>query len=83
MPIAIHTKFLGPTDTRGARVKASVRRPDGSIESVTTPYSYEGDEHAKAADVLRQRYWPDMPMYLAGQTLDGRGNVFTVTPQEV
>lgn len=82
MPIAIHTKFLSPTNTRGARVKATAHAL-GRIESVTIQYDYEGDEHAKAADVLRRRHWPDLPMLLAGATLDGRGYVFAIAPQEI
>ena len=83
MPISIHTKFLGPTNTRGARIKASTRRPDGRIESVTLSYDYDGDEHEAAANALRARHWPDLPMFQAGETLDGRGYVFTIAPREV
>lgn len=82
MPIAIHTKFLGPTNTRGARIKASVRAPGGRIESVIVSYDYDSKGHEKAANALRARHWPAHPMHLAGETLDGRGYVFTIAPQE-
>ncbi len=37
---AIKTRFLGPTDTKGARIKAS-----WSKGSLTIPYPYEMDSH--------------------------------------
>ena len=37
---AIKTSFLGPTDTKGARIKAS-----WSKGSLTIPYPYESDRH--------------------------------------
>lgn len=83
MPIAIHTKFLGPTNTRGARIKASTRAPGGRIESITLAYDYDGDGHEAAANELRARHWPAHPMHLAGETLDGRGYVYSIAPQEV
>lgn len=51
---AIRTKYLCPTDYRGARIKAS--EPDG--QSVTIPYPYElsgEDAHRVAAKALRDR----------------------------
>ena len=83
MPISIHTRYLPATDTRGARIKASTRAPGGRIESVIISYDHEGSEHEKAAHALRARHWPDLPMFRAGETLDGRGYVFTIAPQEV
>ena len=83
MPIAIHTRYLPATERRPSRIKASTRRPDGRIESVIISYDYEGDGHEKAANALRARRWPDRPMFRAGETLDGRGYVFAIAPQEV
>ena len=83
MPIAIHTRYLPATERRPSRIKASVRRPDGSIESVTMPYDYDGDGHEQAANALRARHWPDLPMFQTGATLDGRGYVFAIAPREV
>ena len=49
---AIQTKHLGPTNCRGARIKAS----DEDGNSVTIPYPYEigniEDKHRKAAAAL-------------------------------
>lgn len=83
MPIAIHTRYLPATERRPSRVKASVRRPDGRIESITLAYDYDNDGHEVAANELRARHWPDLPIFRAGETLDGRGYVFTVAPREV
>lgn len=78
MPVAIHTRYLPATDTRGARVKASTYRGHDAIWSVTIPYDHGGREHEKAADTLRAKYWPDLPMVYAGSTSDGRGEVYVV-----
>ena len=58
---AITTRYLGPTNYRGARVKASA----GTYrESVTIPYSYgdqrmDEDAHAAAALLLARKLgWP-------------------------
>ena len=54
----IETKFLGPTNFRGARIKAT---HEGGVKSVTLPYPYElsgVDVHAVAAVALaRQLDW--------------------------
>ncbi len=49
--VAITTKYLGPTDHRGSRVRASI----ASGESITIPYSYYlsgEDVHKEAALAL-------------------------------
>lgn len=38
--IAIYTKYLGPTNTKGSRVKAYAH---GDNRSVTIPYDYSGN----------------------------------------
>jgi len=51
---AIETHYLGATNTRGSRIKAT--EPDG--QSVTIPYPYElsGEAvHRHAAEALRDR----------------------------
>lgn len=69
---AIETKYLGPTDGRGARIKAW----DSDNNQVTIPYPYElsgEDVHRKAAEALCAKMnWP-------GQLVGGatkRGYVF-------
>ena len=50
---AIKTRFLGPTETKGARIKAS-----WSKGSLTIPYPYEMDRqggHQQAARLLFSR----------------------------
>ena len=50
---SIQTKYLPPTDTKGARIKAS-----WSKGSLTIPYPYEKDEregHQQAARMLFDR----------------------------
>lgn len=83
MPIAIHTRYLPATERRPIRIKASTRAPGGRIESIVITYDYDGCGHEKAAHELRARHWPRHAMYLAGDTLDGRGYVFTISPREV
>ena len=51
---AIQTKYLGPSNFRGARIKAF----DCDGNSVTIPYPYElsgEDVHRKAAEALRDK----------------------------
>ena len=78
MPVAIHTRYLPATNTRGARVKASTYRGRDAVWSATVHYDYSGREHEQAAEALRARHWPDLPMVYAGATIDGRGDVYVV-----
>lgn len=54
---AIETRFLGATNYRGARIKASCQ-----ADSVTIPYSYEGAEHMEhwraAQKLIEKMNWP-------------------------
>jgi hypothetical protein len=53
MTQAIETKYIGPTNTKGARIKASAW-----AGSVTIPYDYSGTEkaHWRAALALIEKY---------------------------
>jgi hypothetical protein len=46
--IAIRTKYLGPTDTRGARIRAT-----GGGRSITRPYDYAANREERHAAVAR------------------------------
>jgi hypothetical protein len=51
---AIQTKYIGPTNFRGSRIKAS----DGDKNSITISYPHElsgEDVHRKAAEALRDK----------------------------
>ena len=56
--VAIQTKFLGPTDHRGDRIKATAMDKtfsDGVKKSVTIPYDYGAtteQRHRQAAELL-------------------------------
>ena len=51
---AIVTKYIGPTNTKGARIKAIA-----AGGSVTVPFDYEGNEHEIAAKALCAKFgWP-------------------------
>ena len=86
MPIAIHTKYIGPSNTKGARIKATIRRDKKTRWSVTVPFDHSLDceqRHAHAAFTLIGKYLPSTlyeTLYLAGSTLDNAGYVFTVCP---
>lgn len=65
---AIVTKYLGPTDSRGARVKASAE-----AGSVSVPWDYEldaADNHIAAAEKYAQKYGWD-GAWFGGGTKDG------------
>jgi hypothetical protein len=70
---AIATKYLGPTDTRGARIKASCEA--GSV-TVAWDHGLNVDQnHAAAATSLASKLgWDDSPM--AGGALPGMGYAF-------
>ena len=77
--IAIHTKYLGPTDTRGARIKASVYRSKDVTFSVTVGYDHSADDPFElAARALAAKHWPGKVARYVGATLDGNGNVYTL-----
>lgn len=69
---AIETKYLSPTNTKGARIKASAQ-----AGSVIVSYSYEGLEQAHdialRALVTRLGWWG---VWARGGKVDGRGNVY-------
>lgn len=79
---AIVTKYFGPTNARGSRIKASAE-----AGSVTVAYDHALDNlenHAKAAATLAKK-WGWGGKYVAGGTSDGyvfvnreAGDAFTV-----
>ena len=73
---AITTKFLGATNTKPARIKAT----SGSGISVTVSYDYgntEVKEHAQAVIALCKKLnWMDRGPFLMGGTKDGYCAVF-------
>lgn len=70
---AITTKFLGPTDTRGSRVKATA-----GAGSITVGWDYalnSRENHAAAAQALaRKMEWTGA--WVSGGLPDGKGDVF-------
>jgi hypothetical protein len=80
--IAIHTKYISPTNTRGSRVKAYTCG-SGSIKGfeVTIPYPYElSGEHVHFAAVKAQIKKHGLNWNLEGMrygdSADGRGFSF-------
>lgn len=73
----IETRYIGPTNTRGSRIKAKA----SGGESVTIPLDYgmtTYHAHAKAADALRVKLgWDAMFMAEA----KGTGYVFAFPPE--
>jgi len=43
---AIKTKYLAPTNTKGARIQASIKDGNGKTTRKTYPYRYELDNEA-------------------------------------
>jgi hypothetical protein len=51
---AIQTKYIGPTNFRGSRIKAS--DGDGNYLTISYPYELNSTEaHRKAAEMLRDK----------------------------
>ena len=80
--IAIHTKYIGPTNTRGARIKAyTVGYVDHKGFSCTIPYPYalSGERcHFQAVVALVDKHKLDWTVseMCYGDSADGRGYVF-------
>lgn len=59
---AIRTKFIGPTNTKGSRIKAD----DGDGNSITVSFDYAtNNHHWRAADALARK------MGWSGQLIEG------------
>ena len=73
---AIVTRYLGPTNFRGARVKASAQ-----AGSVTIPWSHELDvdeNHEKAAVALAFKFGWKYRKLAGGGLPDGKGNAYVM-----
>lgn len=78
MPIAIHTRAIPATATLPGRIRAYVRR-GGRVAYVTLARgSFDDDDHKAAALALAAQYWPGRAIVRCGETLDGRGDVYTL-----
>ena len=76
--IAIHTKYLSPTSTKGARIKAYCY---GDL-SVTIPFNYDlrdVEAHFEAVKALKEKYdatfW-DISDMRCGTSADNTGYAF-------
>ena len=75
---AIHTKYISPSNTRGARIKAYTS--DG--RSVTVSYDHALDSekaHFQAAQAFAEKhfkYAPDTKRMAFGGSADGKGYCF-------
>lgn len=77
---AIETRFIGPTNYRGSRVKAKAQAGSVTIE---WDHAIGVDEnHMRAAQALADRYgWSDRGgMWIGGGRADSRGNVYVWCP---
>lgn len=76
--IAIHTKYIGPTDTRGSRVKAYTS--DGRSVTVSYDNGLESVKaHFQAVRVFADKhlkYAPDISRMAYGDSADGKGYCF-------
>lgn len=80
---AIITKFIGPTNTRGARIKATWQRFDGEVKRVLS-YDHkvsERDNHAAAAMALVREYSDGGNNWTAGELPNG-GYAFVMLGEE-
>lgn len=79
--IAIHTKYIPPTNTRGAKIKAYTVRTDNRNFEATISYPYEFDGvacHFEAVKALVEKNnlnWDTKNMRY-GDSADGRGFSF-------
>ena len=87
MSLAIHTKYIGPSNTRGARIKATCTRDKDSKWTAIVSFEYGSDSqtrHSLAAQALLVKYAPQLQseqLWCCGNTLDNLGYVFSVYPE--
>lgn len=80
--IAIHTKFIGPTNTRGARIKAYTADwgdRKGFTATITYPHQLSGEQcHFEAVKALVKKNGLDWNLegMRYGDSADGRGFCF-------
>ena len=87
MSLAIHTRYIGPTDKKQSRVKAIVRH--NNLWSFTATVNFDwtlGSEsaHRLAAIALIEKHFPESvgtTMLCVGNTIDNKGYVFAMIPQ--
>nr|AMP48245.1 hypothetical protein [uncultured bacterium]AMP48344.1 hypothetical protein [uncultured bacterium] len=79
--LAIHTKYIPATNTRGSRVKAYTVRFSGKPITATVPFAHEHDtlgahfEAVKALVKLNKLDW-DISTMCYGDSADGKGYTF-------
>ena len=74
---AIATRYLGPTNSRGSRIKASC-----SAGTITLPYDYaerDGGHYAAAVALIRKLGWENNGTWYRGETTNG--NVYVCSPR--
>lgn len=95
MAIAIHTKYIGPTNTRGARIKATCTIDTNTKWIASVGFEYGADSetrhalaakalHALVAKALLTKFAPGLQeekLWCCGNTLDNLGYVFSVYPK--
>jgi len=75
----ISTRYLPPTNTKGARVKAWITNHTGG-PSVTVDYHSHDKPHEAAALMLAQGMTYKGKFFYAGPTDDGKGDIFVYYP---
>jgi hypothetical protein len=87
MSLAIHTKYIGPTDRKQARIKATVRLSNLVSFSATVSYDWTCMNaelaHRQAAIALIAKHFPESvstTMLCVGNTLENKGYVYTMIP---
>lgn len=80
MPIAIETRYIGPTDTKGARIRVSA---NGRPFRMTFSYAYDGDEHRAAVRAFRDEFFPGRSLTYCGETRDQKGDIYSIGADEV
>jgi len=87
--IAIHTKYIGPTNTRGSRIKAyTANYFNQKAFTVTIPYDYALSDvaiHFKAVKALVEKYKLDWNLeeMRYGDSADNKGFSFCFNHSKV
>ena len=79
---SIQTRYIGPTNSRGARIKAY---SEGFPRGITVPYEHGAAGHTGAHRVAAESFiratgW--FGVWIEGASADGRGSVYVCVARE-
>lgn len=79
MTLTLRTRYVGPTDTRGSRIRVEALDAEGTPHAIRTlPYNYAAHNAHEGAvlEYLHARGYVHTRIHFDRETRSGRGNVY-------